>query len=360
MVMSFWLMADGWADKMGIKIEAKDSRVKNRENLAERIPLPFPFVMYIEPTNICNFKCIFCPTGDKNLLKKVNRPAGFMKMKLYKKIIDDIKRSGYKLRLLSLYKDGEPLLNPDFPEMVRYARDSKICDRIWTKTNGALLNPELNMKLVNCGLTWMGISVEAVSSEKYLKVSGAHLDYEKFKENIKDLYTRTNSDLHLYIKIADSGLSEEEKKKFYDDFSPICDTIAIEKLMGWSYSSVKDFTLGLHPDTYDGLPFTEKDVCAYPFYVLAVNFNGSVSLCGNDWSHSTVVGNLNSDSILDIWNGENLYNFRKMLLTGNRCQNRACGDCYYLKIVPDNIDNNRDAILEKLTIQRNMINNKTS
>lgn len=343
---------------MGKRIEAKDSRVSKREDLAKKIPLPFPFVMYIEPTNLCNFRCIFCPTGDKDLLKKVKRPAGVMNFELYKKIIDDIKNSGHQLRLLSLYKDGEPLLNPHFTEMVSYARDSHVCDRIWTKTNGALLNPELNRKLAHCGLTWMGISVEAVSAEKYLKVSGVQINYELFKENIRDLFEVKDSSLHLYIKIADSGLSEQEKQKFYDDFSPICDTVAIEKLMGWSYSSVKDFTLGTNPDTYDGLPFTEKDVCAYPFYVLAVNFDGSVSLCGNDWSHSTVVGNLSNESIMDIWNGENLYNFRKMLLTGNRCRNRACGDCYYLKIVPDNIDDNRFTILEKLNRQREINNEK--
>lgn len=352
MDMSCLSMEDGWEDKMGKKIEAKDLRVNKREDLSKKIPLPFPYVMYIEPTNLCNFKCIFCPTGDKMLLKKVGRPEGLMKMELYKKIIDDIKNSGYTLRLLSLYKDGEPLVNPYFPEMVQYAKDSKICDRIWTKTNGALLNPELNSKLVNCGLTWMGISVEAVSSEKYLKIADAHIDYEQFKSNIKDLFSKKKSDFHLYIKIADSGLTEQEKQKFYDDFSPICDTIAIEKLMGWSYSSVKDFTLGTNPDTYDGLPFTEEEVCSYPFYVMAVNFNGSVSLCGNDWSHSTIVGNLNNESILEVWNGEKLYNFRKMLLTGKRKLNRACGDCYYLKIVPDNIDNEKDSILKKITDQR--------
>jgi len=32
-------------------------------------------------------------------------------------------------------------------------------------------------------------------------------------------------------------------------------------LMGWSHSDVKDFTLGTQPTTYDGLPFTEKEVC---------------------------------------------------------------------------------------------------
>ena len=126
----------------------------------------------------------------------------------------------------------------------------------------------------------------------------------------------------------------------------------IFKLMGWSYSGVKDFTLGTNPDTYDGLPFTEKEVCPYPFYVMAVNFDGSVSLCGNDWSHSTVVGNLNQNTVREVWNSEAWFKFQKMLCEGRRCENRACGDCYYLKIVPDNIDQDKDIILEKLIAQR--------
>ena len=345
-------------EKMGKFIDAKDTRVNKRENLAEVIPLPMPYVMYIEPTNLCNFKCAFCPTGDPDLLKKVGRPAGMMSFDLFKKIIDEIKESGIKLRLLSLYKDGEPLVHPDFPEMVRYASDSNVCDRIWTKNNGALLTPELNTRLINCGLTWIGISVESVSSQGYLDICGAKVDYEKFKKNIADLYRRKKTETHLYIKIADANLSEAQKLKFREDFEPICDTYAIEKLMGWSYSSVKDFTLGTNPDTYDGLPFTEKDVCPYPFYVMAVNFNGSVSLCGNDWSHSTVVGNLSENSLQEVWNGEALFNFRKMLLEGRRCENRACGDCYYLKIVPDNIDPDKEKIFEKLLDQRRKQNNR--
>ncbi len=353
MVMFYWSMAAGWdGDNMGKFIQAKDTRCQKRENLVDVIPLPMPYVVYIEPTNACNFKCAFCPTGDAELLRKVGRKTATMSLDLFKKVVDDIAASGTKLRLLSLYKDGEPLVNPDFPEMVRYAKNSGISDRIWTKSNGALLNPELNQRIVDAGLTWIGISVEAVSEQKYLEIAGVKIDYQKFRENIAHLYS-IRKDLHIYIKIADSGLTEAEKQKFFDDFSPICDSYAIEKLMGWSYSSVKDFTLGTNPDTYDGLEFTAKDVCPYPFYVMAVNADGSVSLCGNDWSHATVVGNVKDRSMLEIWQGKALFEFRKMLLEGRRCENRACGDCYYLKIVPDNIDMHRNIIMQNLLESRN-------
>ncbi|MBS2023124.1 MAG: radical SAM protein [Deltaproteobacteria bacterium] len=335
----------------GKRIEAKDLREKNRKPLQDIVPVRTPFVVYVESTNMCNFKCTFCPTGDKDVLEESGRPNGTMKFAQYKKIIDDLKEFPDKLKLLSLYKDGEPLVHKQMAEMIAYARDANIAERIWTKTNGALLNPKTNQALVDAGLSLITISVEAVNAKGYLDIAKVKIDYEKFKENIADLYARRGN-MDVYIKIVDTGLSDEDRAKFYADFQPISTHVAVEQLMGWSYSNIKDFTLGKKPDTYDGLPLIEKIACAYPLYVMAVNWNGTVSLCGNDWAHKTVVGDTNKESLKQIWEGENLYQFRRMMLEGRRGENKACGDCYYLKIVPDNIDAHREDILKKLSVGR--------
>lgn len=339
------------ATPVGQRIEAKDLRCQDRLPLQDLIPLPTPFVVYIDPTNKCNFRCEFCPTSDKALLRKVGRPAATMSMELFMKAVDDLKAFPSKLKLASIYKDGEPLMNPHFPEMVRYLKDAEVAERIWTKTNGSTLNPELNQRLIDSGLDMICISVEAVSAEGYLKVAKARIDYERFRENVADLFAR-RKECEIYIKIADSGFSKEEIEKFYSDFAPMSTKIAVEKLMGWSFSDIKDFTLGTKPDTYDGLPLIQKKVCAYPFYVLAINADGSVSLCGNDWAHGTVVGNIGTQSLQEIWHGEALYNFRKTMLEDRRKEIPACASCYYLQIVPDNLDPYRDNLLKQLDKQR--------
>lgn len=331
----------------GQRIQPKDMRCEKRQPLQDLIPLPAPYLLYIDPTSACNFKCEFCPTADLDLLKRVGRKAAVMPMELYRKIIDDLQKFGIKLKLLSLYKDGEPLLHKEFPEMVRIARRAEIAERIWTKTNGSKLCPELNRELVDAGLHTINISVEATSAEGYKKIAKVNIDYDRFRDNIADLYAR-RGDMQIYVKIADYGLTPQEIEQFYADFQPICTHIAVEKLMGWSNSELKDFTLGTRPDTYDGLPLVRKEVCAYPFYVMAVNADGGVSLCGNDWSHETVVGNVATESLKEIWEGERLYEFRKMMLEGRRKENKACRECYYLQIVPDNLDPYREQLLQTL------------
>lgn len=331
-----------------MRIQAKELRCKKREVLQDVIPLPAPYVVYIDPTNACNFKCSFCPTSDRELLRKVDRKISLLRFETYKRILKELKEFETRFRLINFYKDGEPLLNKRLPEMIAMMRDADITDRIWTKTNGALLNPELNQRLIDAGLNHICISVEGVDEEGYKRVADVDIDYQAFRDNIADLHQRSGN-CEIYVKIADSGLSPEQIEKFYADFEPISDKIAVEKLMGWSLSDIKDFTLGTNPDTYDGGQFEDKEVCAYPFYVLAINATGLVSVCGNDWAQKALAGDNQQMTLKEIWQGEQLYQLRRDHLELNRSKIEACADCYYLKIVPDNIDPHRKEILERIS-----------
>ena len=75
--------------------------------------------------------------------------------------------------------------------------------------------------------------------------------------------------------------------------------------MGWSDSGQKDWRLGIKREIKKA-PL----VCEDPFAKLAINFNGTASVCCVDWSHNTVVGDLNKESFKEIWQGEKLKKFR--------------------------------------------------
>ncbi len=319
-----------------------------RKKLEEIIPIDTPMLVFIEPSNMCNFKCKFCPTGNKNLLKKVNRPAGSMSIEMLKKVVDEIKEFPNKINKIHFYLNGEPLINKDLCKMIKYAKDNEISEELWIKTNGYLLTPQLSVELIESGLDFIGISIEGVSNKRYKEICGVDINYNTIVKNVEYLY-KNRKKCKIYVKIVDYGLSEEEKQKFYSDFESISTEIQIENLMGWSMSSEKDFTLGTNPDkTVEGDHIKAKNVCPYPFYTLAINFNGDVSLCCVDWSLSTVVGNLNQEKLIDIWNGKKLYDFRRMHLEFRRKENSACGDCYFINCHPDNIDDYSTKILNNM------------
>lgn len=328
---------------------------KQRSDLSKLIPLQTPFSVIIEPTNHCNFKCVFCPTGDHELLKRFNVPRGYMEMGLYRKIIDSIRHfldeSGGRLKTLLLYKDGEPLLHRGFPEMVSYAKDARIADEIWTTTNGALLNPGLVDKLIDSGLDGIRISVEALTVEGYQELSGVRIDYDDFLHNISYLHEH-KANMKVLAKMIDAGLTMDEKDIFTKIFGPITDECYFESYSGWSLSGVKDFT-----PNYDvskilkNRGWDKKDVCASPFYSLAVNFNGSASACCVDWSHGVIVGDLKSKSFGDVWNGANLFELRELHLLKQRSKKPACAVCTYMETHPDYLDDHAEEIYQRLLMQ---------
>lgn len=325
--------------------------------LKEMLPLAVPLSLFIEPTNLCNFRCQFCPTGDFDLLKQVGRPKGSMEYELYIKIIDDLRvmceENETKLKGLQLYKDGEPLLNKNLEKMVKYAKEQNVSESVETTTNGAAITKKRAVELIECGIDVIRVSIEHTTDAGYKKITQTFGNYNKIKSNVEFLFyekERRNSNLKIHTKIVDSGLSKEEKDKFIADFSSISDSLNIDKLMGWSKSYVTDWKLGQNVVTgMDGITELKKRVvCPEPFLHLAINFDGTVSICCVDWSYGTIVGDLRTQSLAEIWSGERLRSFRLVHLKGKRNQIDVCSDCDYLEGFPEyrNLDGETDRLLQ--------------
>lgn len=323
--------------------------LKNRTKLETVIPIRTPFIINIDPADICNFQCKFCPTGDRELMKKTTgRNHGIMDYELYKKIIDDICEFKDKVKVIRLYKDGEPLLNPYFADMVKYAKQSGCCDRVDTTTNASLLTHELSDKIIEAGLDRINISIEGVSEQQYLDFSRYKLKYTELVGNIKYFYDhKTNTE--MIVKINGDILTAEQKQFFLDTFGDITDGIFIESIMDcWPTFEQKKVQVNELRGIY-GQAIKEVLVCPYVFYSIAINSDGTTSLCFLDWHRKLVIGDAQKDSIVNIWNGEKLREYQKMFLRGDRKKHCICGNCGQLKQgQPDDIDIYAEELLKKL------------
>jgi radical SAM protein with 4Fe4S-binding SPASM domain len=66
--------------------------------------------------------------------------------------------------------------------------------------------------------------------------------------------------------------------------------------------------------------------CFYPAYHAQIDWNGDMYLCPHDWQRRNPVGNLMQKDFLDIWNGNIITKYRKMLIKGKRTQ-LPCSKC---------------------------------
>lgn len=333
-------------------MKAKEKYRVNMEThveLGEVAPLNAPFVLLIDPSNLCNYKCKFCPTGNRELIKSTGRYNGLLDFDLYKKIIDDLKEFDEPIKTLRLYKEGEPLVNPHFAEMIAYAKNSGLVKRIDTTSNGALLNPKVNRAIIEAGLDQINISVNGVSTEQLEYYTQAKANFNEYVKNIKDLY-ENRGNCEISIKAIAENLTEDEQKKFFDTFGNISNRIVLEHLSpAWPqftfHSDIKmEYTTGNY-----GQEVINRKVCPYIFYIMVVNSDGRCSTCVGDWPNKLIVGDTRKQSVKEIWQGESLNNYRINNLKGNRGFVSFCGDCEVVKYgTLDNMDKYADDILKRM------------
>ena len=335
-----------------MKTEIKHRKyIDKREKLENVIPLETPFSIYIEPTDKCNFKCKFCPTGNIELMKNTEgRNYGNMSITLFKKIVDDISYFKNKIKILHLYQHGEPLLNKDFEKMVECAKKINKFNIISTTTNAYLLTEDRSIGIIDAGLDRIHISIEAMSSSGYFDLTKTKIDFDKLVKNI-DFFYKNRKQCKVFIKIFNNNLLENEAKKFFDIFGNISDYIFIENIV--SHWGEFDVSSDVNPNTnisHIGEKIVKKKVCPLPFYSIGINSNGTVSPCCGDWARKIIIGNVNNENIIDIWNSEKLKKLQLLFLTGNRNKHIFCSSCQMPEYgVSDNIDDYSEEILYRIT-----------
>ena len=79
----------------------------------------YPPCLQIEPSSICNYRCVFCFETDKTFTNKKNGHMGTMDIDLFKKIIDDAEN---RIEFITLASRGEPLVSKRIDEMLNYTK----------------------------------------------------------------------------------------------------------------------------------------------------------------------------------------------------------------------------------------------
>ncbi|MGC8866120.1 MAG: radical SAM/SPASM domain-containing protein [Bacteroidales bacterium] len=118
----------------------------------------YPWTASIEPSALCNLQCPECPIGSHML----TRPSNFISLEDYTRWIDQMHPH---LFYLILYFQGEPLLHPQFPALVKIAHSRRI--HTLTSTNAQVITPSLAQQLVEAGLDEIILSMDGTSEETY-------------------------------------------------------------------------------------------------------------------------------------------------------------------------------------------------
>jgi MoaA/NifB/PqqE/SkfB family radical SAM enzyme len=127
-----------------------------------------PYIVLLDPTNVCNLKCPVCPTPQGRLL----HPSGRITLENFEAFVDRIAPHSYRL---ILYNWGEPFLHRQIIEMIGYAHRKRISTSI--SSNLYLLPREGAEALVLSGLDDLVVSCDGLTQETYQRYRvGGELD----------------------------------------------------------------------------------------------------------------------------------------------------------------------------------------
>jgi MoaA/NifB/PqqE/SkfB family radical SAM enzyme len=240
-----------------------------------------PEIVQIESTNICNAKCVFCPRDD------MARKQGIMDMALFRKVADECAALG--ITHVRMHNYGEAFVDRQLVEKVRYAKAIGIAE-VGLISNGSLITEAAARGMIEAGLDAINISVDAAGKEVF-ESTRVGLKYDRVVANIERLL-RLRAEAgrrrpKLILSFVRQNNSDEERA-FIEHWGAKADKIHITDLHNWA-----------------GTLNHESDVnfpCYRPWLTFTVLWDGRVSLCCADFDGRTVLGDLRTQTIREVWN----------------------------------------------------------
>ena len=257
--------------------------------------------LIIEPTNTCNLRCTFCFVTDG-----MTRDGGFMDFDLFKKIIDDCT----DLEHLCMHNWGEPLLHKDIFRMIEYAKNKGV-NYVVMNTNGTLLTDKMIDRIINSKLDIIRFSIDG-SAETFKRVRGVELEnIEKNIKKLKIIKEKKRPELKMGVVFTVEEDTEGDAEEYINHWKKIVDHVRLQPKLITS-------------------PRTE--VCPEPFGKdygkLVVLWDGRVIPCCVDYNANLMIGNIQNDTIPNLWKSEKLNILREQHLKGefpDTCAN--CNEC---------------------------------
>ncbi|HLF74873.1 MAG TPA: radical SAM protein [Anaerolineales bacterium] len=323
-----------------------------------------PKVVFIEVTNRCNLLCETCPHTyfQREPLKSLS-------------LNDFIDIAGQfpEMRRALLHGIGEPLLNRELPEIIKYLKGRDV--EVIINSNGTLLTPRWQEKLVESGLDQYRCSIDGAKDETYARIRGAALlprlkqgleglvrTRERLgaktphvsiwcvstRENLQELpdLLRLAADLgvpEVYMQrlvyfagerekqygmargeLAIFGQDETEEDRIIEECIELSAKLGISFLASGARDPINSLAAARPSD------FAPWQACMRPWTTAYVTSNGNCLPCcispfATDDYNSLILGNLFERPFSEIWNETRYQKFRMDLLSDH--PHKACASC---------------------------------
>ena len=298
--------------------------------LQKPIQWGYPISVSFEPTTSCNLRCPECPSG----LRSFTRPTGMLQKDFFRETIDDIHQH---LLYLIFYFQGEPYLNPEFLDMVKYASSKNIYTA--TSTNAHYITDEVAKKTVESGLDRLIISIDGTTQEVYQQYRvGGNLNKviegtKKIVQWRKALNSKTPFIFFQFLVVKPNEHQLEEIKQLAKEIG--VDEVRFKTAQVYDYETDPNQLIpnnekySRYKKGKDGKYKPKNKLvnrCWKLWHANVITWDGLVVPCCFDKDATHQLGNIKNESFKNIWNNSNYKQFRTELMK-SRKNIDICANC---------------------------------
>jgi radical SAM protein with 4Fe4S-binding SPASM domain len=302
---------------MKLRISMKLKQIQNRYRLltgyltGQSDVQSWPMTLIIENTGRCNLKCPMCPREFGEY------PAEDFDFDLFRRIIDEVEQHS---ELIFPWGLGEPLLNPDIYEMIRYCSNAGLYTVV--STNGTLLNEERGRKLIESGLDNLIIAFDGTTPEVYEKYR-KNARFDRVRENVLnflELKRRLGAEVFVVMQMV----RLPENRHQVADFHRM-----------WSVDGVDEIRIKEDEVVIPDVAIPERiahDRQRHPCYQLwqgpvHIDYGGDFRPCCHMY-HTEAIGNVADSTVYDLWNSDRMRRLREAHLSGDLSDYPDCQNCH--------------------------------
>jgi len=284
-----------------------------RQDAGARWRMPYaerPRYIQLETVTKCNAACPFCPQNE------LDRGVPKMPDELWKKVVDQTRGWGLTYRP---FLTNEPFVDVRQPEICRYIKENDPTAKVEYNSNGELMTEKNARAILEAGVDIVRFSIDGLSRETY-EPSRVGVSYDRVYERVpaflKIWREEGYEEKGVFTEVRAIGVPEiahevEDYKKFWE---PQCSEVLITDLYQWPWTGQKREDVVKKP-------------CLKVLDELFVYANGNITMCCWDVHERSVIGNVNEQTVEEIWTGYAVNHLRSLLDDGRRDLITLCSRC---------------------------------
>lgn len=239
----------------------------------------------IETTNICDAHCVICPR------EKFTQRLQAMDMGLFRKIIDDAAQ--YELESIDTCGFGECFLDKDIFNRFAYIREKMPQAKIFVSSTAFHMD-ESKWEDVIKYIDILKLSIYGYSQETYEAFHRGKVKHFDSMKNILGFLDHKNGHPYTIGLFVQTDVNRHEKDAWIDMWEPKLDEVFVWEPHNW-----------VSGRSYRQIDHARQTTCGRPGNgPMYVHASGHVSPCCWDINREILLGNLNDQTIEEVYKGD--------------------------------------------------------